>query len=117
MRQRHALRLAGELSGLPRPAPLVRTPPDIVAETIVLVDTHDRPRYVFVPAGGRRASRHAAMCVQAGDNVRDVALRVAARQSEDRYGPICLCDDLGRPVGVITTESLLETLAREPRRK
>lgn len=103
---------ASELGGLARPAPHVRRTPEIVAETTVLVDDHARPVNVFVPAGGRRADRHAAMCVHAGDDVRDVALRAAARRSEDRYGPICLCDDLGALAGVISIESLLETLAR-----
>jgi EAL domain-containing protein (putative c-di-GMP-specific phosphodiesterase class I) len=112
LRDRQRSRRAGELSGLARPAPLVRTPPQIVAETTVLVGAGGRPEYVFVPAGGERANRHAAMCVQPGDGISSVALRAAARQSEDRYGPICLCNDLGRPIGVIAIESLLEALAR-----
>jgi EAL domain-containing protein (putative c-di-GMP-specific phosphodiesterase class I) len=112
LRQRRDLRRTSELSGLARPAPRALKAPEIVAETTVLVDASGRPEYVFVAAGGKRTNRHAAMCVNAGDAIRDVALRATARQSEDRYGPICLCDDLGRLTGVISIESLLESLAR-----
>jgi EAL domain-containing protein (putative c-di-GMP-specific phosphodiesterase class I) len=112
LRERRDSRRVSELAGLARPAPRVRGAPKIVIETTVLVDDRGRPLNVFVPGGGRRADRHAAMCVHAGDDVRDVALRAAARRSEDRYGPICLCDDLGTLSGVISIESLLETLAR-----
>jgi EAL domain-containing protein (putative c-di-GMP-specific phosphodiesterase class I) len=110
--ERREFRRVSELSGLARPAPQVRRVPEIIAETTVLVDDRDRPLNVFVPAGGRRADSHTAMCVHAGDEVSDVALRATARRSEDRYGPICLCDDLGKLTGVISIESLLETLAR-----
>jgi hypothetical protein len=112
LRERREFRRVSELGSLARPAPQVRRAPEIVAETTVLVDDRGRPLNVFVPAGGRRANSHAAMCVHADDDVSDVALRAAARRSEDRYGPICLCDDLGELAGVIAIESLLETLAR-----
>jgi hypothetical protein len=92
--------------------PVVREVPDLVAETTILVDDHGRPRQVLVRVGGR-VHGHVAMCVQAGDGVRDVALRAAARQSDDRYGPICVCDELGQPLGIIAIETLLETLARQ----
>jgi len=100
------------LTALGRPALIVRVRPDIVAETTVLVDDRGRPTEVIVPAGGRRADRHPAMCVQRQDDVREVALRAIARPSNHRLGPLCLCDELGRLVGIIGIETLLETLAR-----
>lgn len=116
LRARHGLKRAGTVSVLARPAPVVREVPDLVAETTILVDDHGRPREVLVRVGGR-TQRHVAMCVQAGDGVGDVALRAAARQSDDRYGPICVCDELGQPLGIVAIETLLETLARQaPRR-
>lgn len=110
--ERRQIRRASELSGLARPAPTVRVAPESIAETTVLINDSGRPAGVFVPAAGRRADSHAAMCVHTGDDIRSVALRAAARQSDDRYGPVCLCDDLGRLVGIISIDTLLETLAR-----
>lgn len=112
LRARHGLSRAGTVSVLARAAPVVREVPDLVAETTILVDDHGRPRQVLVRVGGR-VHGHVAMCVQARDGVRDVARRAAARQSDDRYGPICVCDELGQPLGIIAIETLLETLARQ----
>ncbi len=102
------------LSAIARPAPVVHDEPDVIAEATILVLEDGRPWRVLVPAGGRRAGRHPAMCVVAGEGIRDVALRAVARQSEDRYSPVCLCNLFGRPLGLITIESLLESLARGP---
>ena len=98
---------------LTRPALTTRRAPDIVAETMVLLDEHGRPLFVFVPAGGRRVSQHPAMCVQSGEEIPSVALRATARRSEDRYAPVCVCDDLGRLSGLVAIERLLESLARD----
>jgi EAL domain len=113
VRVRHGLPAVDRLSALARPAPVAREAPALIAEATILVDDHGRPRRVVVPAGGRRSHRHAAMCVAPGEEVRDVALRAVARQSEDRYGPLCLCDEAGAPLGLIMIESLLEALARD----
>jgi CBS domain-containing protein len=78
---------------------------------MVVVDEANRPRKVLVPAGGRRANRHPAMCIQHDDDIQDVALRAAARQSEDRYGPLCLCNENGSLEGIISIETLLDALA------
>ncbi len=98
---------------LTRPAVTTRRTPDIVAETLVLLDEHSRPLFVFVPGGGRRISQHPAMCVQPGEEIPSVALRAAARRSEDRYAPVCVCDELGRLSGLVSIERLLESLARD----
>ncbi len=101
-----------QLSAIARPAPVAREEPAVIAEATILVDNDGRPHRVVVPAGGRRAARHPAMCVRVGESIRHVALRAAARQSEDRYGPVCLCNRRGEPLGLITIEALLEALAR-----
>lgn len=115
MRRRRALHADGRLAALATPALTVTVEPLLVAETTVLIDAAGRPQRVIVPAGGRRISRHPAMCVQPDDDVADVALRAVARRSEDRHGPICLCDDSGRLVGLISIDAVLETLARAAR--
>lgn len=112
LRDRQRLKTGDRLGGLARPVPAVHADPVVVAETTVLVDERNRPRYVFVPGGGRRFDRYPAMCAQRQDDVRDVALRAAARPSGDRYGPLCLCDERGGLIGIIAVESLLESLAR-----
>jgi hypothetical protein len=53
------------------------------------------------------------MCVQSGEEIPSVALRATARRSEDRYAPVCVCDDLGRLSGLVSIERLLESLARD----
>jgi hypothetical protein len=55
------------------------------------------------------------MCVQAADDLPGVALRTTARRTEDRFAPICLCDDLGQLVGIIPVETMLEQLATSAR--
>jgi CBS domain-containing protein len=110
--QHHARRSAGRLAALAQSAPIVRAAPDVVAQITVLVDETGRPLELFVPAGGRRLQRYAAMCVQPHDDISATALRATARASEHRYAPLCLCDDLGRLTGVITIARLLEALAR-----
>jgi EAL domain-containing protein (putative c-di-GMP-specific phosphodiesterase class I) len=111
-----ARQLAAErktVASLVRPALSAYRAPDIVAETVVLLDDHDRPRSVVVPGGGRRAPQHPAMCVQLTEEIASVALRAAARRSDDCFVPVCVCDDRGHLRGVVAVERLLETLARE----
>lgn len=109
-----ARRSTGALAALAHPAPAVQTVPEIVDRLTVRVDEAGRPLELFVPEGGRRLHRYAAMCVQPHDNISAVALRATGRAVEHRYAPLCLCDDLGRLVGIITIAGLLETLARGP---
>jgi hypothetical protein len=116
LQDRHAARGASPLAALARPAATVLAEPQLIAETTILVDEWGRARHIVVPAGRRRVDRHAPMLVQAEDDIHDVALRAMARHSEDRFSPLCLCDDLGKPSGIIPIESLLEYLARESRR-
>ena len=110
-RQRAAERRT--VGSLIRPAASAYRAPDIVAETIVLLDDHDRPLSVVVPGGGRRAPRHPAMCVKSSEDIASVALRAVGRRSEDLYAPVCVCDDRGRLSGVVPIEHLLESLARD----
>lgn len=108
---RQARRRVNPLASLARPALVVNEEPDILAETTVLVDEHGRPVSVFEAGGGRRLQRHAAMRVQASEDLAQIALRAVARRSEDRFSPLCLCDDLGQFIGVIGMETVLEQLA------
>jgi EAL domain-containing protein (putative c-di-GMP-specific phosphodiesterase class I) len=99
------------LSAMARPAPTVESVPTSVGEPTIVLDADGRPDRVVVPSGGRRASRHPAMCVQPSDDVRAVALRAMARHSEDRFAPLCLCDEMGRAAGLISIDAMLETFA------
>jgi EAL domain-containing protein (putative c-di-GMP-specific phosphodiesterase class I) len=112
LRQRRALGRAGHLASLVQPAPAVRAAPDLVDRITVLVDDSQRPLEVFVPEGGRRLRRYAAMCVQPHDDIAAVSLRATSRVAEHLYAPLCVCDDLGRLSGVISIARLLEALAR-----
>jgi EAL domain-containing protein (putative c-di-GMP-specific phosphodiesterase class I) len=115
--ERNRLRNTGDLSTLARPVTAARTAPDIASETVVLVDSHGRPTGVIVAdRDGRRTRRHPAMCVQAAENLNDLAMRVVGRPSRDRYAPVCLCDGLGKAVGLITVDRLLVALAARAER-
>jgi len=76
---------------------------------LVLVDRRHRPLRVEPGDGG---AGHAPMCVQASDAVADVALRAIARDLADRYAPVCVCDELGRLLGIVTVDRLTEALAQ-----
>ena len=80
----------------------------------MLLDDHDRPlqRCSCRVADGARPS-HPAMCVKSSEDIASVALRAVGRRSEDRYAPVCVCDDRGRLSGVVPIERLLESLARD----
>jgi EAL domain-containing protein (putative c-di-GMP-specific phosphodiesterase class I) len=115
VQRRQTQRRTDVLASLARPAVTVHVAPMIVAEPTVVLDGHNRPTHVLLPAGRRRVTRHLAMCVQATESLPDVALRAVARRSEDRFSPICLCDELGQLVGVIHVEAVLEQLATRER--
>jgi EAL domain-containing protein (putative c-di-GMP-specific phosphodiesterase class I) len=106
-----AQRPTASLQPLARPALTVSVEPLVVAETTVLLDAYNRPLQVFLPGGGRRATRHAAMCVQTTEDLADVAVRATARRTEDRFVPICLCDERGALLGVISMDTVIEQLA------
>jgi EAL domain-containing protein (putative c-di-GMP-specific phosphodiesterase class I) len=95
--------LAGELA-VPEPAPARST-------TVVLVDEHGVPVGLEVDGapvtGGRRP-----MCVMPGEDVAAVALRASGRPDTERLLPVVCCDELGRPIGVVPVDRLLEALAR-----
>jgi EAL domain-containing protein (putative c-di-GMP-specific phosphodiesterase class I) len=110
---RLAQRRSSALDRLARPALVASSDPDLVAETTVLVDGDGRPVSVFEPGGGRRFQRHAAMRVQTTEDLAQVALRAVSRRSEDRFSPVCLCNDLGQFVGLIGMETVLEQLAAD----
>jgi EAL domain-containing protein (putative c-di-GMP-specific phosphodiesterase class I) len=116
---RHA---GGEVAALAEPAPALRGPVSdadlarLVAERpsrpeVVVVDEFDRPVELISidePAPRRRAP----MKTTPGDAAVDVVRRALARSECERFDPIAACDDLGRLVGLVTIEGLVEHLAR-----
>ncbi|MDO9410686.1 EAL domain-containing protein [Patulibacter sp.] len=81
------------------------------AAPVVLVDEHGVPVALEVdgattPAGSR------PMCVMPGEEVAAVALRASGRPVAERLLPVVCCDELGRPIGAIAVDRLLESLAR-----
>jgi hypothetical protein len=89
----------------------VPAPAPARAATVVLVDEHGVPVGLEVDGtrvtGGRRP-----MCVMPGEDVAAVALRASGRPDAERLLPVVCCDELGRPIGVVPVDRLLEALAR-----
>ncbi|MGC9221069.1 MAG: EAL domain-containing protein [Solirubrobacteraceae bacterium] len=111
-RQHEALR-AQSLRALAKPAPRVTSAPGAVRQTTVIVDGADRPLRVLAPGEGGRIVSHTAMCVSTGEDLIQVAVRAAERHGPDRFSPICLCDQLGRMIGVIEVDSVIQSLASQ----
>jgi len=60
------------------------------------------------------APSRSAMAVLPDTPVRDCALRALARPEAERYDPVVVHDELGRPVGVVRFDRLVAHLAAEP---
>jgi hypothetical protein len=84
--------------------------------TVVHVDEHGIP--VGLAVDGRCApGLPRPLCVMPAEDVADVALRATGRPADERLDPVVCCDELGRPVGTVPVDRLLESLARAaPRR-
>lgn len=97
------------------PADLVaqRFARDEDADLIVVVDAHDRPVGVHVRARFERGERTLAapLSVLAPARPADVARRAMTRELAHRFDPVAVVDDLGRLVGVVRVERLVEALA------
>ncbi|MBA2636975.1 MAG: hypothetical protein H0U79_01935 [Solirubrobacterales bacterium] len=52
------------------------------------------------------------MRVKATSQVADVARRAMTRPLVDRFDPLLCCDDLGRYIGVVRVERLVDRLAQ-----
>ncbi|CAB4945508.1 unannotated protein [freshwater metagenome] len=97
--------------------PLVGTPhprgvaPVAAEAPVVLVDEHGVPVGLEID-GAPVATRARPMCVMPGEEVAAVALRATGRPAAERLLPVVCCDELGRPIGVIAVDRLLESLAR-----
>jgi EAL domain-containing protein (putative c-di-GMP-specific phosphodiesterase class I) len=100
------------LTALAEPVRGVRTRPELMTETTVVVDAGQRPQEIVVPDARRRVGVHPALCVQPGDRLADVALRVTSRQLEHQLAPVCLVGETGELTGLIRVEVLLRALAQ-----
>jgi EAL domain-containing protein (putative c-di-GMP-specific phosphodiesterase class I) len=107
------------LSELARPAPTVDLEAGAAArlflrepgeQWVVVVDEFQRPQGL-VSRHDRRIPPRPPLCVTSKDAAVDVARRIAVLPSDRRLVPLALCDDLGRFVGLVEIDRLLERLA------
>ncbi|WP_322794985.1 EAL domain-containing protein [Tepidiforma sp.] len=87
--------------------PLTSSEADGSSATAVLVDHHSRPAPVV-----HQERRFPALCVTPSCALADVAPRAMARPADERFAPLVVVDDLGRPVGIARLERIVEALAR-----
>ena len=94
-----------------RPPPLFEAQPAL--DVVPVLDAWERPIGLVQrarEAGGRR--KDDVMRVKATSQVADVARRAMTRPLVDRFDPLLCCDDLGRYIGVVRVERLVERLAQ-----
>lgn len=86
---------------------------DPEAELVVVVDEHERPVGVHRRDRFERGERPlpTPLCVLAHARPSDVAQRAMTRLPARRFDPVAVIDDLGRLVGVVRIERLVEALA------
>lgn len=125
MRARSLVRLSeGGVGPLVEPAPIVRDHDgsaalvhlffcDMRAEYAAVVDDRGRPltvvgRVEFFRTGG---STTAPLLVERTSDVSEVARRAMTRPSGERFEPLVCCDEVGRYVGLVRVERLVEELA------
>ncbi len=86
---------------------------DAGVDHVVLLDAYARPQGLL-SRDAFRAGRGAAapLCVAAGAPYAQVAQRAMARDPEDRFAPVVLCDERGRLSGLIGIDWLVQALAR-----
>jgi len=87
---------------------------EAAADIVAVVDRHERPTALHVRADFRRGRppRPSPLRVLPVARPRDVARRAMTREAAERFDPIAVCDDVGRLVGVVRVERLVEALAR-----
>ncbi len=76
----------------------------------VLVDAHGRPVRVWL-----RGRVLPAMAATAACDPVDVALRAMVRPTEERFAPVVVTGEDGRPVGIVRMERLVTELAQRAR--
>jgi hypothetical protein len=86
---------------------------DPETELVVVVDEHQRPVGVHRRDRFERGERPlpAPLCVLAQARPADVAQRAMTRALPRRFDPVAVIDDLGRLVGVVRIERLVQALA------
>jgi EAL domain-containing protein (putative c-di-GMP-specific phosphodiesterase class I) len=96
----------------PALAAAFRRHPDV--QLVMLLDEHSRPvsflsREDFLLGN---EPRPVSLSVQPTGGLPEVARRAVARPASQRFDPMACCDDLGRLLGVVRVERLIEALAR-----
>lgn len=81
-----------------------------VPEPAILVDELGVP--VALEVGGRLAPGTKPMRVMPEDSLPDVALRAAGRPTPERLLPLICCDELGRPLGLLSVDRIAQALGR-----
>lgn len=83
------------------------------ADVVVVVDAHGRPAAVHLRAGFQHGERDVAapLAVLAVARPADVARRAMTRPADRRFDPVVVIDDVGRLVGIVRVERLVEALA------
>lgn len=81
-----------------------------VPEPAILVDDLGAP--VALEVGGRLAPGTRPMRVMPEDSLPDVALRAAGRPAPERLLPLICCDELGRPLGLLSVDRIAHALGR-----
>ena len=125
MRSRSFARLSEDGVGmLAEPAPIARDHDgrdameqlfrsDVEVDYIPVLDGRNRP--VAVLARDRFLSDGHVMAaplrVERGSGVAEVARRAMTRPPKERFEPLVCCDELGRYVGIVRVERLVEELA------
>jgi hypothetical protein len=124
MRSRSFARLSEDGVGmLAEPAPIARDHDgreiaqlfgsDVEVDYVPVLDGRNRP--VAVLARDRFLSDGHVMAsplrVERGSAVAEVARRAMTRPAGERFEPLVCCDELGRYVGIVRVERLVEELA------
>jgi EAL domain-containing protein (putative c-di-GMP-specific phosphodiesterase class I) len=82
-------------------------------DVVVVVDAHERPLQVHarMPFLLGESLPVAPLCVMAVARPVDVARRAMTREAGRRFKPVAIIDDVGKFIGVVRIERLVETLA------
>ena len=77
----------------------------------VAIDEHRRPLRLLTRVQSGAVCGRDVLSVNVDDRVTDVARRAMARSAENRLDPVVCRDDLGRYLGIVTIERIVDELA------
>ncbi len=81
-------------------------------DLVVIVDPERRPRTVLAPHRAVQSVRETTLLVNLATPVAEAARRAIARPARTRFDPLVCIDDLGRYVGIVRMERLVDALSR-----